>query len=42
MLLDYAWPQLQDKRLYFQHAGAALYYAVIIVRECLHEKFPDR
>ena len=27
MLLDYAWPQLQGKRLYFQHDGAALHYA---------------
>ena len=33
MLVDYAWPQLQGKRLYFQHDEAALHYAVI-VREC--------
>ena len=29
MLVDYAWPQLQRKRLYFQHDGAAPHYAVI-------------
>ena len=30
MLVDYAWPQLPSKRLYFQHDGAALHYAVIV------------
>ena len=30
MLVDYAWPQLQGKRLYFQHDGAAPHYAVIV------------
>ena len=29
MLVDYAWFQLQRKRLYFQHDGAAPQYAVI-------------
>ena len=33
MLVDYAWPQLQGKRLYFQHDGATPHDAVI-VREC--------
>ena len=33
MLVDYACPQLQRKRLYFQHDGAASHYAVI-VRKC--------
>ena len=28
MLINYAWPQLQRKRLYFQHDRAALHYAV--------------
>ena len=37
-LVDYAWPQLQWKRLYFQHNGATPHYAVI-VREWLDEKF---
>ena len=41
MLVDYAWPQLQHKRLYFQHDGAAPHYAVV-VREWLDEKFPSR
>ena len=41
MLVDYAWPQLQGKRLYFQHDGAALHSAVI-VHEWLDEKFPGR
>ena len=41
MLVDYAWPRLQGKRLYFQHDGAAPYYAVI-VREWLEDKFPGR
>ena len=41
MLVDYAWPQLQRKRLYFQHDGAAFHYAVII-GEWLDEKFPGR
>ena len=41
MLVDYAWPQLQRKGLYFQHDGAAPHHAVI-VREWLDEKFPDR
>ena len=39
MLVDYAWPQLQRKRLYFQHDGAAPHYAVV-VREWLDEKGP--
>ena len=39
MLVDYAWPQLQRKRLYFQHDGAAPHYAVI-VSEGFDEKFP--
>ena len=41
MLVDYSWPQLQRKRLYFQHDGAAPHYAVI-VREWLHEKLRGR
>ena len=41
ILVDYAWPQLRRKRLYFQHDGAAPHYAVI-VHEWLDEKFPDR
>ena len=39
MLVNYAWPQLQGKRLYFQHDEAAPHYAVI-VREWLDKKFP--
>ena len=39
MLVDYAWPQLQRKRLYFQHNGAAPHCGAI-VREWLDEKFP--
>ena len=39
--MDYAWPQLQRERLYFQGNGAAPHYAVI-VRERLDEKFPGR
>ena len=30
MLVDYAWAQLQGKRLYFQDDGAAPHYAVIV------------
>ena len=41
MLVDYTWPQLQCKRLYFQHDGAAPHYAVI-VREWLDEKLHGR
>ena len=41
MLVDYAWSQLQCKRLYFQHDAAAPHHAVI-VREWLDEKFPGR
>ena len=41
MLVDYAWPQLQRKRLYFQGDGAAPHYAVI-EGEWLDEKFPGR
>ena len=41
MLVDYAWPQLQRKKLYFQHDGEALHY-VFIVREWLDENFPGR
>ena len=37
--MDYAWPQLQDKRLFFQHDGAAPHYTVL-VREWLDEKCP--
>ena len=40
MLVDYAWPQLRHKRLYFQDDGAAPHYAVT-VREWLDDKFPD-
>ena len=32
MLVDYAWSQLQGKRLYFQRDGVAPHY-VVIVRE---------
>ena len=32
MLVDYVWPQLQGKRLYFQHDGAAPHDAVIVSR----------
>ena len=39
MLVDYAWPQLQGKRLYFQHNGAAPHCAAIVL-ERLDEKFP--
>ena len=39
MLVDYAWPQLQGKRLFFQYDGAARHYAVI-AREWLDEKRP--
>ena len=41
MLVDYTWPQLQRKRLYFQHDRAAPHYAVL-VGEWLDEKFPGR
>ena len=41
MLVDYAWPQSQGKRLFFQHDGAVPNYAVI-VREWIDEKFPSR
>ena len=41
MLVDYAWSQLQHKRPYFQDAGAAPHYAVI-VHEWLDEKSPGR
>ena len=41
MLLDYAWAQLQRKRLHFQHDGAAPHYAVIVC-EWFDEKFPSR
>ena len=41
MLVDYAWPRLQRKRLYFQHDRAAPHYAVI-GGEWLDEKFPGR
>ena len=41
MLVDYVWPQLQGKKLYFQHDGAALHYAVI-ESEWLDEEFPGR
>ena len=30
VLVNYAWPQLQGKRLYFQHDGAASHYAVTV------------
>ena len=39
MLVSCAWPQLQCKRLYFQHDGAAPHYAVI-EGEWLDEEFP--
>ena len=39
MLVDYAWPQLQGKKLYFQNDGAAPHYAVI-EGEQLDEEFP--
>jgi hypothetical protein len=39
LLLDYAWPQLKRKRLYFQHDEAAPHYA-IVVRSWLDENFP--
>jgi hypothetical protein len=41
MLVNYAWPQLRRKELYFQHDGAGAHYAVI-VRNWLDEKFPGR
>lgn len=41
MLVDYAWPQLKHKRLYFQHHGAAPHYPVV-VRSWLDEKFSGR
>ena len=41
MIVNYAWPQLQGKRLYFQHDGIAPRYGVI-VREWLDGKFPGR
>ena len=41
MFVDYAWPQLQHKRQYFQHDGAVPHYAVV-VREWLGEKLPGR
>ena len=41
LLVDYAWSQLQWKRLYFQYNGATPHYAVI-VHEWLDEKFPGR
>ena len=41
MLVDYAWPQWQGKRLYFQHDVATPHYAVV-VSEWLDEKFRDR
>ena len=31
MLVDYASPQLQGKRLHFQHDGAASHYAVVVL-----------
>ena len=36
--MDYTWPQLQRKRLYFQHDGTAPHYAVL-VGEWLDENF---
>ena len=41
MLVDYAWSQLQRKRLYLQHDGAEPHYTVI-VGEWFDEKFPGR
>ena len=41
VLVDYAWPQLQRKKLYFQHDRVAPHYAVI-VREWFNEKSPSR
>ena len=41
IFVDYPWSQLQCKRLYFQHNGAAPHYAVI-EDERLDEKFPSR
>ena len=38
MLVDYAWPHLQHKRLHFQNDGTAPHYAVTI-HEWLDEKF---
>ena len=38
MIVDYAWPQLQHKRFYFQYDAAAPHYSVI-VRGWLDEKF---
>ncbi len=41
MLVDYAWPYLKRKRLYFQHDGAGPLFADA-VRNWLDEKFPGR
>ena len=41
IFVDYAWPQLQCKRLYFQHNGAAPHYALIEEKR-LDEEFPGR
>ena len=41
ILVDYAWLQLQLKRLYFQYDGAAPHYA-IIVGEWIDKKFSGR
>ena len=41
MLVDYAWSQLQRKRLHLQQDAAASHYAVI-EGEWLDEKFPSR
>ena len=39
MLVEYAWPQLQRKRLYFEHDGTVPHYAVV-EDEWLDQKFP--
>ncbi|CAF2008707.1 unnamed protein product [Rotaria magnacalcarata] len=41
MLIDYAWPYLKHKRLYFQPDGAGPHYAIVVC-DWLDEKFPGR
>ena len=41
MLQDYVWPQVKQKRMYFQQDGAPAHYS-LQVREWLDKKFPNR
>ena len=41
ILVDYTWPRLKHKRLYFQHDGAGR-HCTPVVRKWLNEKFTGR